>query len=257
MSVSMRLHDKVVLVTGASGSIGRAIALRFAQEGAKVIVNYAHNQSKAVSLVDEIHAMSRDALAIAADISSAEQVKRLLDMALDTFGRVDILVNNASAYNVLQMQSPDQNSEQKLRRLLDVDVKGTFLCCRAVIPVMVVQGTGCIINMSWDHAITGGMAGVNATMLAAAKGAVHSLSMSLARELAPTIRVNVIAPGWIHHDELSSQTKGLLEAHQQTIPLGRPGELADVAEAALYLASSEASFVTGQIIMVNGGDIMY
>ena len=253
----MRLHDNVALITGATGEIGRAIALCFAREGAKIIVNYAHDESTAVTLVNEIRAMGRDALAFAADISSAEQVKQLIDMAVNTLGRVDILVNNASAYNVLQKEFPNQNSEQKLRRLLDVDVKGTFLCCRAVIPVMQTQGAGCIINMSWDHAITEGMAGVEATMLAAAKGAVHSLSMSLARELAPAIRVNVIAPGWIHHDQLSPQTKGLSEAHQQAIPLERPGEPADVAEAALYLVSSEASFVTGQVIMVNGGDIMY
>jgi 3-oxoacyl-[acyl-carrier protein] reductase len=147
-------------------------------------------------------------------------------------------------------QSTGETSEEKLRRLLDVDAKGTFLCCRAVIPVMQTQGVGCIINMSWDHAITEGMAGVDATMLAAAKGAVHSLSMSLARELAPIIRVNVIAPGWIRTDKL-------VKLNNTAIPAGRWGEPADVAEAALYLASPEASFVTGQVIMVNGGDIMY
>src|SRR2546429_66768 len=112
------------------------------------------------------------------------------------------------------------------------------------------QGAGCIINMSRDHAITGGMAGTAATMLAGAKGAVHSLSMSLARELAPTIRVNVIAPGRI-------RTGKSVELNNIAIPMGRWGEPADVAEAALYLASPDASFVTGQVIMVNGGDIMY
>jgi 3-oxoacyl-[acyl-carrier protein] reductase len=253
----MRLQEKVVLITGATGHIGRAIAWRFAKEGAKIIVNYAHDESKAITLVDEIRAIGGEALAFAADVSSGEQVERLVGMAVNTFGRVDILVNNASAYNTLQNQSSNQNSEQKLRKLLDVDVKGTFLCCRAVIPVMRTQGAGCIVNMSWDHAVTEGMAGVDATMLAAAKGAVHSLSLSLARELAPTIRVNVIAPGRIRHNELSPRTKDLLEIQQSTIPLRRFGEPADVAEAALYLASSEASFVTGQVIMANGGDIMY
>ena len=252
----MRLHDKVALITGTTGQIGRAIALRFAQEGAKIVVNYAHDQSKANSLVDEIHAMGRDALAVAADVSSSEQVKRLVEAAVTTFSRVDILVNNASAYMTIN-QSASKASEEKLRRLLDVDVKGTFLCCRAITPVMQAQNAGCIINMSWDHAITGGMAGIEATMLAAAKGAVHSLSMSLARELAPTIRVNVIAPGGIRHDELSSQAKALLETHQQAIPLRGLGEPSDVAEAALYLASPEASFVTGQVILVDGGEIMH
>ncbi|HJT56026.1 MAG TPA: SDR family oxidoreductase [Ktedonobacteraceae bacterium] len=252
----MRLHNKVALITGATGQIGRAIALRFAQEGAKIVVNYTHDGKQASSLVDEIHAMGRDALAVATDVSSSEQIRRLIKMAVTTFGCVDILVNNASAYMTIN-QSSGEASEEKLRRLLDVDVKGTFLCCRAITPLMQAQGAGCIINMSWDHAITGGMAGVEATMLAAAKGAVHSLSMSLARELAPTIRVNVIAPGGIRHDELSSQAKGLLGTHQQAIPLRRLGEPRDVAEAALYLASAEAAFVTGQVILVNGGDSMY
>jgi len=253
----MRLRDEIALITGASGDIGRAIALRFAQEGAKIIVNFAHDERRASSLVDEIRATGRDALAVAADVSSGEQVKRLVEIAINTFGRVDILVNNASAYSIIVNQSAGLTAEEKMRRLLDVDVKGTFLCCRAITPVMQVQGGGCIINMSWDHAITGGMAGTAATMLAAAKGAVHSLSMSLARELAPTIRVNVIAPGWMRDDELSPQTKSLPEAHQQTTPLRRLCEPVDVAEAALYLASPDASFVTGQVIMVNGGDIMY
>jgi 3-oxoacyl-[acyl-carrier protein] reductase len=249
----MRLHDRVALITGATGQIGRAIVLRFAQEGTKIIVNYAHDRSRASSLIDEIHAMGCDALAVAADVSSNEQVRRLAETAISAFGRVDILVNNASACSMVLNQSTGETPEHKMRRLLDVDVRGTFLCCRAVTPIMQAQGTGCIINMSWDHAITEGMAGREATMLAAAKGAVHSLSLSLARELAPAIRVNVVAPGWIRHDEHPQLTG----AHQHTPPLGRSIEPADVAEAALYLASSEASFVTGQVIMVNGGEIMY
>ena len=246
----MRLQEKVVLITGATGHIGRAIALRFAKEGAKIIVNFAHDESKAISLVDDIRSIGCDAVAVAADVSSSEQVRRLVETAVNTFGRLDILVNNASACNMTMNLSTVETSEEKLRRLLDVDVKGTFLCCRAIMSVMQAQGAGCIINMSWDHAITEGMAGVDATMLAAAKGAVHSLSMSLARELAPVIRVNVIAPGWIRTDKL-------VKLNNTAIPAGRWGEPADVAEAALYLASPEASFVTGQVIMVNGGDIMY
>lgn len=246
----MRLPNRVALITGASGDIGRAIALRFAQEGAKIVVNFVHDEGRASDLVNEIRATGRDALAVAADVSSSEQVKRLMEIAINTFGRVDILVNNASACSMTVDQSAGVTSEEKLRRLLDVDVRGTFLCCRAITPLMQSQGAGCIINMSWDHAITGGMAGVDATMLAAAKGAVHSLSMSLARELAPTIRVNVIAPGRIRTGK-----SGKLDS--TAIPLDHWGESAGVAEAALYLASPESSFVTGQVIMVNGGDIMY
>lgn len=235
----MRLHDKVALITGSSRGIGRAIALRFAQEGAKIVVHHGHNDDEVAGVVAEIQAMGRDALAMTADVSSAEQVKRLVEVATGAFGRLDIWVNNAGAATMAEFSG--ERLEEKLRRLLDVDVKGTFLCCRAVTPVMQAQGSGCIINMSWDRAISGGMAGAEATIFAAAKGAVHSLSLSLARELAPTIRVNVIAPGWIDEGE----------------PSGQAGEPADVAGAALYLASPEASFVTGQVIVVNGGAIMH
>src|SRR5215469_10741078 len=217
----MRLRDRVALITGASGDIGRAIALRFAQEGAKIIVNFAHDEGRASNLVDEIRATGRDALAVAADVSSSEQVRRLVETAINTYGRVDILVNNASACSMTMNQSASLTSGEKLRLLLDVDVRGTFLCSRIVTPLMQSQGAGCIINMSWDHAITGGMPGVDATMLAAAKGAVHSLSMSLARELAPTIRVNVIAPGRIRTGESE-------KLDSTTIPLGHWGEPADV-----------------------------
>ncbi len=247
----MRLRDKVALITGSGRGIGRAVALRFAQEGAVVIVNYAHNDCEGSSVVDEIRAMGREAIAIEADVSSGEQVKRMVEIAVRAFDRVDIWMNNAGADIVAEFAS-ETLEERKLQRLLDVDVKGTFLCCRAIAPVMQAQGGGCIINVSWDHAISGGMAGAYSTMFAAAKGAIHSLSMSLARELAPTIRVNVVAPGWIR----TNLTQHQVENGQET-PMKRWGEPGDVAEAALYLASPEAAFITGQVIIVNGGVIMY
>jgi 3-oxoacyl-[acyl-carrier protein] reductase len=287
----MRLRDKVALITGSARGIGRAVALRFAQEGAVVIVNYAHNDCEGSSVVDEIRAMGREAIAIEADVSSGEQVKRMVEMAVRAFDRVDIWMNNAGADIVAEFAdtvgevappnparpggainlAPTERvpgrdgvslagetlEERKLQRLLDVDVKGTFLCCRAIAPVMQAQGGGCIINVSWDHAISGGMAGAYSTMFAAAKGAVHSLSMSLARELAPAIRVNVIAPGWIHTNLTQHQAENVQEALRQEIPMKRWGEPGDVAEAALYLASPEAAFITGQVIIVNGGVIMY
>ncbi len=284
----MRLRDKVALITGSGRGIGRAVALRFAQEGAVVIVNYAHNDCEGSSVVDEIRALGREAIAIEADVSSGEQVKRMVEMAVRAFDRVDIWMNNAGADIVAEFAdnvgevalphpggainlAPTEGApgrdgvslagetleERKLQRLLDVDVKGTFLCCRAIAPVMQAQGGGCIINMSWDHAISGGMAGAYSTMFAAAKGAVHSLSMSLARELAPTIRVNVIAPGWIRTNLTQHWAEDVQEAFLQETPMKRWGEPGDVAEAALYLASPEAAFITGQVIIVNGGVVMY
>lgn len=250
----MRLQDKVALITGSGRGIGRAIALRFAQEGATIVVNYAHNDCEGSAVVAEIRAMGRAAIAIEADVSSEAQVKRMIEMAVRAFDRIDIWVNNAGA-DIVGEFPVEAPGEQKLQRLLDVDVKGTFLCCRAIAPVMQAQGGGCIINMSWDHAVSGGMAGAH--VFAAAKGAVHSLSMSLARELAPAIRVNVIAPGWIHTRLTQHQPEDLQESLRQATPMKRWGEPADVAEAALYLASSEAAYVTGQVVLVNGGVIMY
>lgn len=252
----MRLQEKVALITGSGRGIGRAVALRFAQEGAAVIVNYAHNDCEGSSVVEEIRAMGREAIAIEADVSSGEQVKRMVEMAVRAFERVDIWMNNAGA-DVVNVPWGEMSEEMKLQRLLDVDVKGTFLCCRAIAPVMQAQGGGCIINMSWDHAVSEGFVGAYATIFAAAKGAVHSLSMCLARELAPTVRVNVIAPGVIRTNLARQQPEYSPEAWRLAAPMKRLGEPADVAEAALFLASSEASFITGQTIMVDGGVIMY
>jgi 3-oxoacyl-[acyl-carrier protein] reductase len=252
----MRLQDKVALITGSGRGIGRAIALLFAQEGASIIVNYAHNDCEGSSVVDDIRAIGRSAIAIEADVSSGEQVKRMLEMAIRAFDRIDIWINNAGADIITEFPG-EAPEEKKLQRLLDVDVKGTFLCCRAISPVMQAQGSGSIINVSWDHAVSGGMMGAYSTMFAAAKGAVHSLSMCLARELAPTIRVNVVAPGWIQTSMTRSQPANLQESLHQKIPMKRWGESTDVAAAALYLASPEAAFITGQVIMVNGGVIMY
>ena len=245
----MRLQHKVALITGLRGEIARAIALRFVQEGAIIILNVGEDSS----IVDEIKAMGHDALALTADVRVEEQVKQMVETAVHAFGRIDICLNTASA-GLFTEFSQGLTDEHLLHQLLDVDVKGTFLCCRAVTPIMQAQGSGCIINMSWDHAITGGKAGSLETSYAAAKGAVHSLSMCLARELAPAVRVNVLAPGWI--DMLANQHLSGVSLIRD-VPMKRQGEPMDIAEAALYLASPEASFVTGQTILVNGGTIMW
>ncbi len=250
----MRLQDKVAVITDAGEGIGRAIALRFAQEGAKVVVHHTHHaDNEGQRVVDEVRALGRDAIAVAADVRFEEHVQRLVEAVVAAFGHIDIWVNSAEAHIFTDALS----DEEKLQLALDVDVRGTFVCCRMVLPVMEAQGSGCIINMSWDEALVEGMPDIEASIYAAAKGAVHSLSLCLAREFAPSIRVNVLAPGAMD-TEVTAQLPGQMTAtvHNEA-PMGRRVEPADVAEVVVYLASDEARFITGQTIMVNGGRVMY
>jgi 3-oxoacyl-[acyl-carrier protein] reductase len=192
---------------------------------------------------------------VQADVSQAGDVARLLDETLARFGRVDIWMNNAGA-DILPGSGRDLTEPEMWRAVLDTDLTGTFLCSRAAGAVMAAQpGGGRIINMSWDH-VAAGQAGAIATIYAAAKGGVEALSRCLARELAPTVAVNVIAPGWIR--TRWGETRGP-EIHQRVVgatPLGRWGTPEDVAAAAVFLASDAASFITGQTLKVNGGVVM-
>lgn len=253
----MRLQGKVACITGAGQAIGQAIASRFAQEGAIVLLNDTEAAGMLAQLLNEIHASGQQASVIGGDVTSEKAVKRMLESILQIHQHIDIWVNAATG--ALFSEQKQGNSgyqayteEQRFRRLLDVDVKGTFICCNAVAPIMRSQGSGCIINLSWDAALTEGVAGIDAIMFAAAKGAVYSLSMSLAREYAPTVRVNVIAPG-----SMSSATSLYPRIPEQNSPLERFCTPHDIAEVALYLASPAASYITGQTLLVNGGAIMY
>jgi 3-oxoacyl-[acyl-carrier protein] reductase len=252
----MRLQGKVTCITGAGQAIGQAIASRFAQEGAIVLLNDTEAAGMLAQLLNEIHASGQQASIIDGDVTSETAVKRMLESILQTHLHIDIWVNAATG--ALFGEQGQKNAgyqahteEQRFRRLLDIDVKGTFICCNAVAPIMQSQGSGCIINMSWDAALVEGTTGTDAIMFAAAKGAVHSLSMSLALEYAPTVRVNGIAPG--------SMSRGSLYPvlTEQNSPLERICTTDDIAEVALYLASPAASYITGQTLLVNGGAIMY
>ena len=249
----MHLQGKVACITGAGQVIGRAIALRFAQEGAIVLLNEPGNAGKLAHLVDEIRVLGQQAGAIEGDVTSETEVKRMVESALQTYSHIDIWVNAATGafFGELKRGEREYSEEERFRRLLDVDVKATFICCNAIAPIMQSQASGCIINMSWDAALAEGVAGADSIMYAAAKGAVHSLSMSLAREFAPSVRVNVIAPGSMN----ASASYPIMVEHKT--PLERLCTPDDVAGVALYLASPGASYITGQTLVVNGGNIMY
>lgn len=249
-----RLQGKTAVVTGASSGIGRAIALSFAAEGADVIVNYLNSAEAAQKVVAEIRAMGRASRAIRADVARLEDVKMLIAEARSLFRTIDVWVNNAGA-DILTGTNAAGTDHEKLERLLDVDLRGTLYCCWEIGPIMRGQGGGVIINMSWDLAVHG-LEGRNPQIFAAVKAGVLGFSRSLARQLAPQVRVNVLAPGWIHTGfAAGTMSEDYYRARLQDIPLGRFGKPADVAQAALFLASDEASYITGQVLNINGGVI--
>ena len=239
-----RLQGKVALVTGASRGIGRAIALAFAAHGADVIVNYVHSASKAQEVAVQIKGTGRQAIAVQADVSRQDEVETMVSEALDAFGRIDILVNNAGIVLPFSLQEPDYNTWQ---RMVDVNVKGMLLCARAVAETMRRHGGGRIINIVVRES-KGGFGYI------LTKAADDVLTRGLARELAPDILVNAIAPGYIDTGYISAMTaaeQAELKAH---IPLGRWGQPEDVAAVAVFLASDEARWMTGTTVLVDGGE---
>ena len=249
---TMRLQGKRAVVTGASSGIGRAIALAFAREGARVVVNYAHSAQRAAAVVAEIAARGGHGHALQADIAQADAIDGLVRDAELALGGIDIWANIAGA-DILTGAGAKARDLDKLTRLIDVDLRGTMLCAWAVAPRMQAQGHGVILNMSWDLALRG-MAARHAEMFAATKAGVTGFTRSLARTLAPLIRVNEVAPGWIA--TAFAETAMAPEYRAQVIaqtPLARFGMPADVAAAAVFLCSDEAAFITGQTLKVNGG----
>lgn len=241
------LTDKVALVTGASRGIGRAISLSLAEKGAKVV---AVSQNKALldTLVDEITAAGGEALAVIADVVAADEVDAAVDKALEKFGRIDILVNNAGITRdglLLRMKDEDWDS------VLDTNLKGAFLFTRAVAKGMSKQRYGRIINIT---SVVGEMGNPGQANYSASKAGMIGLTKSNAKELARRqVTVNAIAPGFIVTDMTENLDDKTRESLVSQIPLGRLGSAEDVAASVVFLASDAASYVTGQVISVNGG----
>ncbi|MEX2156381.1 MAG: SDR family oxidoreductase [Gemmatimonadales bacterium] len=254
----LSLEGKTVLVTGASRGIGRAIALACAEAGANVALTYRSNARQAEEVAAAVRALGRRAHIMRADISRPEDVATLGPGARDALGRVDVWVNSAGA-DVLTGEARQLSSTQKLDLLLAVDLRGTVLASWAAVELMRTQagpGGGVILNMAWDHVVAGGMKGEYAQLFCAAKGGVYSFSRALARTVAPAIRVNVLGPGWIetaYGAGLDPDQKARIGA---SVPLERWGTPEDVAHAAVFLASDAAAYITGQMLMINGGGVM-
>jgi 2-amino-4-hydroxy-6-hydroxymethyldihydropteridine diphosphokinase len=244
------LAGKTALVTGSTSGIGRAIALELGAGGARVIVHGRRSEA-AADVAREIEELGGTAHILLGNLIQLEECRRLVDTAWEEWGPLDVWVNNAGA-DILTGEAAHWPFAHRLRELLEVDVMAALLMARDVGRRMQERGEGVIVNMGWDKADSG-MEGDSAQLFAAAKGAVMAFSKSLAVALAPEVRVNCVAPGWIQTAWGEGASTGWQERVRDETPLGRWGTPEDVAMAVRWLVSPAAAFVTGQVIRVNGG----
>jgi len=247
----MRLKEKTAIITGAASGLGRSMALALAREGAEITVWDLHRDG-AEETRRKIEALGRSASASVVNVADGKAVQSAVDRVFKEWGRIDILINNAG---ICLVSAIEEISEADWDRVMNVNLKGTFLCCRAVMPVMKRQRSGKIINLG---SISGKVGGIAAgAHYSASKAGVMCFTKSLARELAPFgINVNAIAPGVIETDMTRRLSRGKWDDYLSGIPLGRIGQAEEVAGVAVFLASSEAGYLTGEIIDVNGGQLM-
>ena len=256
-----RFRNKVVVITGASRGIGRSIALRFASEGADLVVS--SNEDRVKDVANEIVALGRRALSVLCDVSVKSDVEALYDQALKTFGRIDVSIQNAGVITIARIEDM---TEGEWDRVMDVNTKGVFLCCQAAAKIMIKQGHGRLVNTASGQAREGF---IYTPHYAASKMGVVGITQSLAKELAPHgITVNAICPGiistdmWVYNDKVWGELLGdyregeLMREWVEGIPMKRAGTPEDVAALVAFLASKDACYITGQTINVDGGLIM-
>ncbi|HEX5829759.1 MAG TPA: SDR family oxidoreductase, partial [Gemmatimonadaceae bacterium] len=230
------------------------IALAMAAAGADVLLTFRTSAERARQVAESIAAAGRRAVALPFDLADAASIAALATSARDAFGRVDVWINNAGA-DILTGAAASLSRLERLDLLLTNDLRGTMLASWQAVELMSTQREGgVIINMSWDHVLVG-MAGTNPQMFSAAKGGVLSFSKSLARSVAPRIRVNILAPGWIETTFIAGLDEERRREIAESTPMKRIGTPADVAAAAVFLASPGASFLTGQTMFVGGGTV--
>ena len=247
----MNFAGKTAVVTGGSRGLGRAVCLELAKGGANVVLCYAGNEAAAGETVAACEALGAKALAVRCDVAKADEVKALMDAAVQAFGRIDILVNNAGITRdgLLMMMKEDD-----FDAVINANLKGAFLCMKAVSRLMMKQRWGRIVNLSSVVGLRGNAGQVN---YAASKAGVIGMTKSLAKELASRgVTVNAVAPGFIDTDMTAAMPEAAKTATLATIPMGRLGAPEDVARAVAFLASDEAAYITGQVLAVDGGMAM-
>jgi len=247
----MDLENKVALVTGASGGIGRAVALALAAQGADIAVNFSGNVEAAEKVKKEVESLGRKAIIVQASVASSAEVEGMVKSVLDHFGKIDILVNNAGITRdnlLMRMKEEDWDA------VLETNLKGIFLCTKAVAKPMMKQRSGKIINIA---SVSGQMGNAGQANYAAAKAGVIGFTKTVARELAPrNITSNAVAPGFIATKMTDVLPEEVKENILKQVPLARLGNPEEVAHAVVFLASPKADYITGQVISVNGGMVM-
>jgi len=247
------LQSVRAVVTGSSSGIGRAIALELAAAGADVVVHCYQSIEQAEQVASEILTSGRRSAVIQGDVGDADKLDQLVDAAWDALGGVDVWVNNAGV-DLLTGDKAKLSYPDKLEALLDIDVRSAVLLSKVVGERMAAQGGGSILNIGWDQSDRG-MGGDSGELFAAAKNAIMGFTRSLAVSLAPEVRVNCIAPGWIRTAWGEQASDPWQDRVLQETPLNRWGTPEDIAKLARFLASPDASYITGQVINCNGGAV--
>ena len=238
-----------VLVTGSSRGIGAGIARRFAQEGHRVAIHYRAEEAQARALYDELASVGYSVMLVSGDIAREDEARQIVSRVRERFGFIDVLVNNAGI--ALPTQLITDTTLADWNRVMETNITGMFLVTNAVLPEMVSQKRGAIVNISSMWGVTGGSCEV---AYSSSKAAVIGFTKSLAKEVAPSgIRVNCVAPGFVLTDMTRGFDEGVIAGICEETPLLRAGTPEDIASAVLFFASEEASFITGQVLSVDGG----
>lgn len=252
----MKLEGKAAIVTGSATGIGRATALALAQRGCNVVINYTRSRTEAEETVRDVQAAGVKALLFRADVSEDAAVRRMVQACESEFGRLDVLVNAAGTTHFAPSEDLEAITREIWARIFDVNVQGTFLATRAAAPLLKRSGEGAVVNLS---SVAGLRPAAQVVPYAASKAAIVSMTLSFARILAPEVRVNAVAPGWMKgrwmEAALGEKYDSLMERRAQRTPLRRVATPQDVAQTILSLIEHN-DFVTGQVVVIDGGHLL-